>query len=143
MEQDTGTSKLAKFIDKNPRAAFSFGAVLVIIWLAGVTVSLVIFIKDQNQTANEKDAAEIRELKAENATLRANNITLVRAVEVAKSDALREQLTLKDAHNAELIAFNKQLKDQTGELARELDKYRKTAVTTKRFSETVKTLQTQ
>lgn len=143
MEQDTGTSKLAKFIDKNPRAAFSFGAVLVIIWLAGVTVSLVIFIKNQNQTVNENDASEIRELKQDIAILRVENIALVKAVEVAKADALREQLALKDAHNAELIAFNKQLKDQTGELARELERYRKAAVTTKRFSETVKTLQTQ
>lgn len=150
MDSKSWQKTLAESLIKNPRASFSIGAVLVIIFLAGGVLGLISFIRSQNDTTLNNNTAEIVELKAKIITLEFKNDSLFNLVgnlrsdvSNAKSEGLRKEVELKDMHNATLTALNGKQSEQIAAMERELKLLRASSVKTKRLSETVKTIQTQ
>lgn len=143
LDFSTWPEHLAEAVKKNPRAALNFAAIIVVVGLVGVVGFLFSLTREQNAASSEKDALEIRDLKADIAILQDKHDSLVVLVGAMEATWLREKVAIKEQQVAELAAFNKNQTEKLSEMERELNKYRKLVASTKQFSETVKNLQTQ
>lgn len=147
MDFNTWPDKLSDALKENPRAAFSYGAVAVIVWLASCIIGLVAFIRSQNQTTLDDNKATNKELKAQLIQCEAKYLKLdakydsvVVVVGDVRNEALRKEIILKDQNIAELTAFKNSWQVEKEDMARELRALRNASVTTRRLSETVKTI---
>ena len=135
MDSKSWQEQLAGAITKNPRAAFSFGAVLVILFLASALFGTIGFIRIQNTTTLDNNAADIRELKDKVTNLQDKNDSLINLVGEVRAEGLREKVALKDQQNAELSGLNKAVKQERDAMAQELKELRAAAAKNNRLSE--------
>lgn len=138
MNFESWPEKLSEALLKNPRAAFSFGAVAVIVFLASTILGLVAFIRSQNATTLDNNAAEITEQKAKVTNLELKYDSLVNLVGAVRLEGARKEVELKDSHNATLTALNGNQKETIAAMERELQTLRAASNKTRRLSETVK-----
>ena len=139
---------LAEALLKNPRAAFSIGAVAVIVAMSGFVLGLIAFIRLQNAdrledktTANTELRGDNRDLRKENAILQRANDSLLNLAGEVKADGLRREVALKDSNLKDLAKINRFLQarmEYQDQMARELEQLRKTSKTVRKYTEIVK-----
>lgn len=138
MDSKSWQEQLAGALVKNPRASFSIGAVLVILFLVSAVFGLIGFIRMQNNTTLDNNAADLKEQKAKVANLEVKYDSLVNLVGAVRLEGARKEVELKDSHNAVLTALNGNQKEQIAAMERELQTLRAASNKTRRLSETVK-----
>jgi len=111
---------LANALSKNPRAAFSIGAVIVILFLTGTAKGL--FADNTRITERERDELkqEVKDLKGENKDLEAENDALRDTIGKVKDDCSRDKLAEAEKSYAKLQAFNDALLQSKATVERKL-----------------------
>lgn len=104
--------KLADYMQKNPRAALNLGAVMVVIWLAGIIVVVVPFIFNRGDNREESLKVEHKkELSTKDSTINTLQASISRLTFSRDSSiqaCLLREIVDKDSRISALSTLNKE-----------------------------------